>query len=216
MKYWKYLLFYLILFLQNATAAELGMTGKPPFDYYLMSLSWSPEFCATHENNKQCGRGYGLVLHGLWPQYFNGYPKSCSRERITAKLVREFSGLYPAEGLAFHEWQKHGTCSGLAPRDYLLLSQQLKNAFVTPESLKNLTQPMQTNSANLTRQILQANPKLNAQAIAFDCTNDRAYLQEVYICFDQSGKTAVACGEDVQRRSRQSCGSGHFSVRSLR
>ncbi len=82
-----------------------------PFDYYLMSLSWSPEFCATRPEDRQCGRGYGLVLHGVWPQYTKGYPSSCSNERISAQLLQQFPDLYPSQKLAFHEWQKHGTCS---------------------------------------------------------------------------------------------------------
>ncbi|MEQ1602647.1 MAG: hypothetical protein ABL885_12885 [Methylophilaceae bacterium] len=201
-------------FATTALAEYFSPAETPPFDYYMLSLSWSPEFCATHQGNKQCGRGQGLVLHGLWPQYFNGYPKSCSNERITAKLVREFSGLYPADGLAFHEWQKHGTCSGLPPREYLQLSQKLKNSFMPPAALQKLTQALPVTTALLTRQILLANPKLKAEMLAFDCTNDGAYLQEVYVCFDKAGKSAVACGEEVRHRSQRSCGAGEFLVRN--
>jgi ribonuclease T2 len=197
-------------------AAEYNLVEKKPFDYYMMSLSWSPEFCATHQNNKQCGRGYGLVLHGLWPQYAKGHPESCSSERIPARLVHEFNGLYPAEGLAFHEWQKHGTCSGLPPREYLQFSQKLRGSFITPAILQNLAQPLRITAPALTRQVLAANPKLNAEAIAFDCAEGGRFLQEVYVCFDKSGRSAVACGADVQRRSQHSCGQADFLVRNLR
>jgi ribonuclease T2 len=49
------------------------------FDYYLLTLSWSPTFCLTHKDDVQCsGKGYGFVLHGLWPQYAKGgWPESC-------------------------------------------------------------------------------------------------------------------------------------------
>ena len=55
-----------------------GTSGQ--FDYYLMSLSWSPSFCATHpEVTEQCGKGYGFVLHGLWPQNRDGsWPQHCA------------------------------------------------------------------------------------------------------------------------------------------
>ena len=50
------------------------------FDYYLVSLSWSPSFCELHPGEtQQCGsKGYGFVLHGLWPQNRNGtWPQNC-------------------------------------------------------------------------------------------------------------------------------------------
>ena len=53
------------------------------FDYYLMSLSWSPSYCATHpRDTTQCGhQGFGFVLHGLWPQYRNGsWPQHCATQ----------------------------------------------------------------------------------------------------------------------------------------
>lgn len=49
--------------------------GEPGrFDYYAVALSWSPAFCATHDDPDQCapGRQAGFVLHGLWPQYERG------------------------------------------------------------------------------------------------------------------------------------------------
>ena len=48
------------------------------FDFYVLSLSWSPSFCAEaaeRGNNSrsqeiQCGgRPFYLVVHGHWPQY---------------------------------------------------------------------------------------------------------------------------------------------------
>ena len=38
------------------------------FDYYLLNLSWSPEFCYSHPNAPECASHPAFVLHGLWPQ----------------------------------------------------------------------------------------------------------------------------------------------------
>jgi ribonuclease I len=62
------------------SSARQSQQGKAPvesvagvFDYYLLTLSWSPTFCLTHKDDAQCsGKGYGFVLHGLWPQYAKG------------------------------------------------------------------------------------------------------------------------------------------------
>jgi len=54
-------------------AVEAKSRHHPPpnqsskFDYYVMSLSWSPTFCETHQTNPQCDKHFGFVLHGLWP-----------------------------------------------------------------------------------------------------------------------------------------------------
>jgi ribonuclease I len=56
--------------------ASCGPSNYPAgrFDFFVLSLSWSPQFCSTPAGRKssmQCGgsRAYGFVLHGLWPQY---------------------------------------------------------------------------------------------------------------------------------------------------
>ena len=52
------------------------------FDYYVLVLGWSPSYCATEgkrRRDRQCGSGtpHAFVLHGLWPQYFKGWPENC-------------------------------------------------------------------------------------------------------------------------------------------
>jgi ribonuclease I len=61
---------------------EASATGQ--FDYYLLSLSWSPQHCAERTgplNDPQCAttRHYNFIVHGLWPQYESGgFPESCA------------------------------------------------------------------------------------------------------------------------------------------
>lgn len=204
----------LVLLLLTSKALLAGQQRE--FDFYVLSLSWSPEYCEAHPAERQCGRGYGLVLHGLWPQYQTGYPEFCSREPMKPKWVKEFSGLYPNEGLAFHEWKRHGSCSGLSPRDYLQFSQQLKQSFVEPGALKNLSKPLRITASQLNQEIVAANPGLSAQSISFSCTGAGRFLQEIYLCFDKTGDKGVACSADMQKRSRRSCGQADFLVRNVR
>src|SRR5260370_8123968 len=64
-----------------ATAQEQDSHGQ--FDYYVLSLSWSPSFCAAaaergrgRAGNAQCGaRPYSFAVPALWPQYHNGFPE---------------------------------------------------------------------------------------------------------------------------------------------
>lgn len=197
-------------------SAAVQAQEQRSFDYYILSLSWSPEYCSIRPEDRQCGRGYGLVLHGLWPQYQKGYPQSCSQERLPNALARQYDNLYPNLKLAFHEWSKHGTCSGLTPEQYLVRSQALKQAFVIPKALQHLNQPWRVNANELTQVIMTANPNLNAEALAFSCTGGGRFLQEIYVCFEKDASAATACGADVQRRSRKSCGQKDFLIRNIR
>jgi ribonuclease T2 len=101
-------------------AAVIDAPGH--FDYYLLALSWSPSYCIVHPGDRnQCqSRGFGFVLHGLWPQFnAGGYPQSCATnvgvDRTAEQVGRT---LYPSPQLMAHEWQRHGTCSGLDPAEY--------------------------------------------------------------------------------------------------
>ena len=98
------------------------------FDFYVLSLSWSPSFCAAAAERgngrgptPQCGpRPYSFVVHGLWPQYDKGFPEYCEvpAPRLNRGIVSSMLDLMPAPRLIYNEWDKHGTCSGLAARDY--------------------------------------------------------------------------------------------------
>ena len=57
------------------------------FDYYVLSLSWSPSWCqltGLKRGAEQCDatRDLKWILHGLWPQYENGWPKFCKTRSL--------------------------------------------------------------------------------------------------------------------------------------
>src|SRR5271168_2887119 len=99
---------------RNSNQASQGTPGA--FDYYLLTLSWSPEFCHSpaHASKPECqSRHRGFVVHGLWPQYAQGgYPENCSSAPGLSS-PSEMADLMPDAGLVAHEWSTHGTCSGL-------------------------------------------------------------------------------------------------------
>jgi ribonuclease T2 len=189
------------------------------FDYYVMALSWSPDYCAVKGTNdpQQCGgaKKLGFVLHGLWPQYDRGYPQSCSNEQLSPDLKRQFPNLYPSTKLYDHEWEKHGTCSGLGAKGYLQLSQQLKDALVIPDRFQQPAQPFRTTIADVRREFTRVNPAVKADGLAATCSGAGRFLQEVTVCYSQDGKPG-ACAQDVLKKSAQSCGQADFLVRSVR
>src|SRR6185312_2367118 len=88
------------------------------FDYYVLALSWAPEFCAqpgrAASNPKECesGKGINFVVHGLWPEMASGKsPESCAPARPVPKaVVNSLLRYMPSAGLIQHEWASHGTC----------------------------------------------------------------------------------------------------------
>jgi ribonuclease T2 len=187
----------------TAQAAEReNIAGQ--FDYYVMSLSWSPEYCATNNNpdSTQCGeRRYSLVVHGLWPQYENGgFPADCSAERaVPQTIVDSMLDIMPSKKLIQHEWDKHGTCSGLSVEKYFQLTRQIYNSIAIPDRYQQPTEYITTNIKSLESDLIAVNPTLDGSKIAIDCKG--RFLQEVRICYDKNNQPRV-CGRKVSDKCR--------------
>jgi ribonuclease T2 len=97
-----------------ANASTRAAAAGSGFDFYLLNLSWSPEFCHGHPNAAECAAWSTFVLHGLWPENTDGsYPEKCSAAPGPSNPA-QYADIYPDPGLLQHEWQTHGTCSGLS------------------------------------------------------------------------------------------------------
>lgn len=195
----------LVLGLAAATACR---AEAPPakaaasFDYWILALSWSPEYCASSKNNgeQQCERAYQFVVHGLWPQYEIGYPRDCKRvDRVPTALVERMLPLMPSERLIDHEWRKHGACSGLDVKEYFLQTERARRRVVIPDAYTAPQKPITTNVAEIERRFMEANPGLAADGIALSCKN--RWLSEVRICFNREFGLR-GCGRDVSDRCR--------------
>lgn len=60
----------------NAAGSPNGGPGTAvPFGFYLLALSWAPNFCCGHPDKEECqglSGSFGathLTIHGLWPSY---------------------------------------------------------------------------------------------------------------------------------------------------
>ena len=176
--------------------------GEPgTFDYYLLSLSWSPAFCLSDPGAAECNgpRRFGFIVHGLWPQYEKGWPENCNvHQQVPDGVVTGISDIMPARGLVYHEWSAHGTCSGLAPADFFALVRRAYAGIAIPASLSGAN-PIEQPPGAIVTQILHANPKLSAQSIVITCgRQDAPRLREVHICLDRD-LNPRACSADAAR-----------------
>ncbi|MET3585952.1 ribonuclease T2 [Pseudorhizobium tarimense] len=160
----------------------------PDFDFYVLSLSWSPTYCASEEGRRsrqQCGGGadHSFVVHGLWPQHERGYPQFCpSREpqRVPQALGETMFDIMPSMGLIGHEWRKHGSCSGLSQRDYLAKTREAFEQVRIPRALANGERSLSLSTDKIEEMFVSANPGMTRQGIAASCDGRR--LEEVRIC----------------------------------
>jgi ribonuclease T2 len=160
------------------------------FDYYLLTLSWSPEFCATHQGKPECAAHPGFVLHGLWPENNDGgYPDTCGNAPGPAD-PGQYSDIYPDQGLLAHEWGAHGTCSGLPPDGYFAAERSAVKSVTIPQDLQQVSAPMQLTPQQLITDFAQANPDFPAGSIAISCGNNR--LTAVQVCLSK-GLAPIAC-----------------------
>ncbi len=198
-------------------SAAQGKGHAGEFDYYAMALSWSPEHCAIKPGDReQCARKLGFVLHGLWPQYQRGYPASCTRERLDADMEQQFAGLYPSRFLYRHEWEKHGTCSGLSQEAFHQLASDLRQKVKIPADYQSPEEPLRKNSFQLKADLASANEWLAPDNITVACADGGRFLREIYICINKQGTDAVPCSDEMQKRERRSCGQPDFLLRSVR
>jgi ribonuclease T2 len=194
----------------TSIATTAPNTGQVPrgkgFDFYVLSLSWSPSYCEAeggNANRQQCasGRPYAFVVHGLWPQFERGFPEDCGTEEpdVDNATLRTLYDLMPSAGLIRHEWRKHGTCSGLSQADYFRVLRQAREKVVVPERFRRLDDYQTIAPGEAEKAFLTANPGLAGDGVAVTC--DKRYLRDVRICMT-TDLSFRACPEIDSRACR--------------
>ncbi len=169
------------------TSAPASADTPGDFDFYVLSLSWSPTYCQDRGRSDriQCGgpRPFAFVVHGLWPQYERGSPRDCDvgpRSGLPRRLVDSMLDVMPSPSLVRHEWRTHGSCSGLQPDDYFDLTRQAREAVEIPTQFVDLPDYLTVSPRDVESAFIAANPGLKANGIAVSCDSRR--LKEVRIC----------------------------------
>lgn len=194
---------FLAALLMLATPLQAEGEAAGDFDYYVLALSWTPTWCALEgdaRRSPQCddGKGYGFTLHGLWPQYEDGWPSFCrTTERpATRGQTGAMVDIMGSSGLAFHQWRKHGVCSGLDAEDYFALSRLAYASVVRPQAIRDLGREVTLPASVIEEAFLDANPGLSADGVTVTCRSDR--VQEVRICLSRDLEPRD-CGQDTIR-----------------
>jgi len=193
--------------LADAQDSRQNEPGK--FDFYVLSLSWSPSFCAANaergfqRSDPQCGpRPFSFVVHGMWPQYEKGFPEFCQvpSPRLNRSIVSSMLDLMPSPRLVFHEWDRHGTCSGLSAGAFFDTVRKARAVVKIPPQYIDLQSPLTVTPDEVEDAFVKANPGLTRDGIAVTCGGRR--LDEVRICLSRDLKFRD-CAETNGRSCRR-------------
>ena len=191
----------MVAFWAAPTLAEGERAGA--FDYYVMSLSWSSAWCALEgdaRDDPQCdaGRGLTFVLHGLWPQYEDGWPSWCrtTKRDPTRAETAAMADIMGGAGLAFYQWKKHGRCAGLSAPDYYETARRALDSIAVPPLFSRVSKDLTLPASVIESAFLDANPGMSRDQLTVICSN--GLIQEVRICLT-SDLAPRRCGADVIR-----------------
>ena len=188
---------------QDEQACDHNTAGQ--FKYYVLSLSWSPEFCRSHpgdKNEPQCKQHREFIVHGLWPECGTGGPQSCEgggqADPIDKQKIYAFM---PSDFLIQHEWDKHGTCSGLARSAYFDLTGDIFGKLTFPRLSGK------PKADKIEALFMESNPGFDADEIYLSCTESgpkksTKTLDEVRICLDKNTHEFARC-EDARDTCRK-------------
>jgi ribonuclease T2 len=205
------LIFSLLLIFAVTAFAEDGQKTTPgQFDFYVLALSWSPSYCESTKQRApdrkpalQCSdRSFAFVVHGLWPQFTQGFPSYCQvpAPRIERVLVDKMLDMMPSRRLVYYQWDRHGTCSGLTAQNYFDLVRKAREAVKIPAPYREPAEPLTVSSADISAAFIAANPGLSASALTIACNKTR--LTEVRVCLGKD-LSFHDCGAIVGRSCKR-------------
>lgn len=194
---------FLLALLMSAGLARADGEAAGDFDYYVLALSWSPTWCALEGDRRgspQCDadKDIGWILHGLWPQYEDGWPSYCptSARNPSRADTGDEADLFGSSGNAWHQWNKHGRCTGLSAGDYYALAREAYDRVNRPAIFRKLIDPVRLPAAVVEEAFLEANPDWDADEVTITCKSGR--IQEARLCLTRSLEPR-RCGADVIR-----------------
>jgi ribonuclease T2 len=203
-----------VLSLAAASAADYKMFSDSSdrrnvpgeFDYYTMVLSWSPTHCATSDRGRdetQCSRDdgarFGFVLHGMWPQYEDGYPERCFtrfKPYVSDQVISSVADIMPSKGLVIHEYREHGTCSGMRPEPYFAFAKRAFTSINIPQRYRNPLETQVVSARDVIGDFLHANPQLRPDMVEVTCSG--LVLSDVRVCFSKDGQPR-SCGSNERK-----------------
>ena len=185
------------------------------FDFNVYAVTWQPTYCLKNSTDQCANQFYvhgvwpyfnlphkvatnthRLNVLNYHPSYCYNSPGCLSSKdcKINDQQVQSIMNhpsikdLYPQSASLFkHEWHKHGTCSGMKPKDYFLQANTYKKVvFPSLDPLNEFINQHQTSfltSVSYIKSLLPENTGLRCTEV-----DGQTMIFEIFFFIDTSGK----------------------------
>ena len=200
----------------SGRAAQQPPVRAANFDFYVLSLSWAPAYCAhagENRSSRECDphRAVGFVVHGLWPQRNDDgrLLEFCAHvPPVSHAIVEDMLDIMPDRSLIQHEWRAHGSCSSLPPREYFATVRRALARVKIPSVFPPHRRPMRVSPSDIERDFESSTGIADAQSVRIGCRDGE--FTEVRVCLSKSLQP-VPCGPSVRE-----CRQSSLLVRAIR
>ena len=114
---------------------------------------------------------------------------------------RPMLDLMPSPRLVYHEWDRHGTCSGLNSAGYFEAIRTARGKITVPTTYHELNAVRTVSPGDATNAFVAANPGLTKNSLAVTCDDKR--LTGVRVCMTKDFRSAnvrKSCGGPVNAK----------------
>jgi ribonuclease T2 len=167
-----------------------AQSPRGDFSYYMLVLSYAPDFCAEPGGRKdfrECGSGrrIGFIVHGLWPERDNSRgPENCGGSPVSGAIIQTTLNYIPVPSLIQHEWTSHGTCTGMSAAEFFTALRKARDSINIPPELNQPSQGLHLTPAEVERKLAAANPNFPPAAFRTSCYPD-GELREIRVCLNK-------------------------------
>ena len=84
-------------------------------------------------------------------------------------MTRDMIDIMGSSGLAWHQWKKHGSCSGLSAEEYFAKSRKANRTITQPKFLNRLDELVRVLASVIEDAFVQLNPFLERDMITITC-----------------------------------------------
>src|SRR5262249_22249585 len=129
-----------------------------------------------------------------------GYPEHCDNDQPITEVARKVASVtYPSFGLARHEWDTHGRCTGLDSLTYFRAADKAFTAVHIPPRFEAPERPLRMSADDIVQAFVAANAGWSKDDVAVTCKDGR--LSELRVCLDKD-LNPHRCGRDVSTHCR--------------
>ncbi len=213
--------------------ASLSYIQAASYDYHLFASFWSATNCyfrKCYSNQTGDLNPNFFNVHGLWPNYWKGYPAYCGNipdynpdylpKLLLDKMRTDWNGMnWTTDDFHDHEWTKHGTCWD-DPLGNVSDSRKQLDFFTTSMSVAyrlDLAGSLRRGGVVPSKEPyeLKAFTKIFDRALGagtylLECEQDhngKEYIFSIYVCLDLNYKT-FECPDNLAPYFNDICPEG--------